>query len=106
AIPLDSPQFGQLDFAQEALRNFSYNWAKVHLFSDNDTLVMQLNLDGKPASPLPFTYDSATGGLRRIQIETGQGISQPILLDVNFRFPLNTFLDYDKNFKDLLQRVR
>jgi hypothetical protein len=106
AIPLDSPQFGQLDFAQEALRNFSYNWAKVHLFSDNDTLVMQLSLDGKPASPLPFTYDSATGGLRRIHVETGQGISQPILLDVNFRFPLNTFLDYDKNFKDLLQRVR
>ncbi len=38
AIPLDSPQFGQLDFAQEALRNFSYNWAKVHLFSENDSL--------------------------------------------------------------------
>lgn len=106
AIPLDSPQFGQLDFAQEALRNFRYNWAKVHLFSDNDTLVMQLNLDGKPASPLPFTYDSATGGLRRIHVEGAQGISQPIVLDVNFRFPLNTILDYDKSLKDLLQRAR
>jgi hypothetical protein len=106
AIPLDSPQFGQLDFAQEALRNFSYNWAKIHLFSDHDTLVMQLNLDGKPASPLPFTYDSATGGLRRIQIANGQGISQPILLDVNFRFPLNTFLDYDKGLRNLMQRAR
>ncbi|MBU4264032.1 MAG: YdbH domain-containing protein [Proteobacteria bacterium] len=106
AIPLDSPQFGQLDFAQEALRNFSYNWAKVHLFSENDTLVMQLNLDGKPASPLPFAYDSATGGLQRTHVQGAQGISQPILLDVNFRFPLNTFLDYDKNLKDLLQRAR
>ena len=106
AIPLDSPQFSQLDFAQEALRNFRYNWAKVHLFSDNDTLVMQLNLDGKPASPLPFAHDPATGGLRRIQPESGLGISQPILLDVNFRFPLNTFLDYDKNIKNLLQRAR
>lgn len=106
AIPLDSPQFGQLDFAQEALRNFSYNWAKIHLFSDHDTLVMQLNLDGKPASPLPFTYDSASGGLRRIQTANGQGIFQPILLDVNFRFPLNTFLDYDKGLKNFLQRAR
>ena len=106
AIPLDSPQFSQLDFAQEALRNFRYNWAKVHLFSENDTLVMQLNLDGKPASPLPFTHDAATGGLRRIETASGQGIFQPILLDVNFRFPLNTFLDYDKSFKNLLQRVR
>ncbi|RJX34600.1 MAG: hypothetical protein C4531_03660 [Desulfurivibrio sp.] len=106
AIPLDSPQFGQLDFAQEALRNFSYNWAKIHLFSEQDTLVMQLNLDGKPASPLPFSYDAATGGLRRLRVQGAQGISQPILLDVNFRFPLNTFLDYDKNLKELLQRAR
>ncbi|MFZ5770420.1 MAG: intermembrane phospholipid transport protein YdbH family protein [Thermodesulfobacteriota bacterium] len=106
AIPLDSPQFGQLDFAQEALRNFRYNWAKIHLFSEQDTLVMQLNLDGKPASPLPFSYDAATGGLRRLRVQGAQGISQPILLDVNFRFPLNTFLDYDKNLKELLQRAR
>jgi len=106
AIPLGSPQFGQLDFAQEALRNFRYNWAKVHLFSEQDTLVLQLNLDGKPDSPLPFTYDAATGGLQRTHVEGAQGISQPILLDVNFRFPLDTFLDYDKNFKNLLQRAR
>ncbi len=106
AIPLTNPQFGQLDFAQEALRNFSYNWAKLHLFSENETLVMQLNLDGKPASPVPFSYDSRTGGFRRLAGKDGRtaGISHPIVLDVNFRFPLNTFLGYDKSIKEFFRQ--
>lgn len=106
AIPLTNPQFGQLAFAQEALRNFSYNWAKLHLFSEDETLVMQLNLDGKPASPLPFSYDSKSGAFQRLSDKDGRtaGISHPIVLDVNFRFPLNTFLEYDKSIKDFLHR--
>ncbi len=105
AIPLNTPQFAQLDFAQEALRDFNYKWAKLHLITEDESLVLQLQLDGKPAQPLPFSYNSATGNLRRQKDQQG-GISQPIRLDVNFRFPLNTFLEYDKSIKDMLQSIQ
>ncbi len=106
AIPINTPQFSQLDFAQEALRNFSYSWAKVHIANEDDMLVLQLQLDGKPAKPLPFSYDTRTGAFRRLQDKNVRGMSQPIRLDVNFRFPLNTLMDYDRNIKDLLEQIR
>lgn len=105
AIPLNTPQFAQLDFAQEALRDFNYNWAKLHLITEDDTLVFQLQLDGKPAQPLPFSYNTATGNFQRRKDQKG-GIAQPIRLDVNFRFPLNTFLEYDKSIKKMLQSIQ
>lgn len=107
AMPAATAQYSQLDFTREALRHFSYNWAKLHLVSENDTLLMQLNLDGKPAAPLPFAYDSASGVFRRLRADeaTSGGISHPLLLDVNFRFPLNTFFEYDKSIQEFLRRT-
>lgn len=107
AIPANSPQFAQLDFAQSALRNFDYSWAKINLITEDDILVMQLKLDGKPAAPLPFSYDSQTGSFKRITPQNDkQGISHPIRLDANFRFPLDTFVDYNKSIKNLLQSIQ
>ncbi|MFZ5766101.1 MAG: intermembrane phospholipid transport protein YdbH family protein [Thermodesulfobacteriota bacterium] len=106
-MPAATVQYSQLDFTREALRHFSYNWAKLHLVSENDALLMQLKLDGKPAAPLPFAYDSANGSFRRLPADeaTSVGISHPLLLDVNFRFPLNTFLEYDKSIQEFLRRT-
>lgn len=106
AIPHDAPQFAQLDFAQEALRNFKYDWAKLNMITEQDDLVIQLKLDGKPDRFLPFAYDEKTGFFKRSTDRQRQGISNPIRLDVNFRFPLNTFLDYNTNIKDMLQSIQ
>ncbi|MCK5602503.1 YdbH domain-containing protein [Candidatus Pacearchaeota archaeon] len=106
AIPHDTPQFAQLDFVQEALRNFRYDWAKLHMITEQDDLVIQLKLDGKPDRLLPFVYDKKTNFFKRTTDRQRQGISRPIRLDVNFRFPLNTFLDYDKNIKDMLKEIQ
>ncbi|MEA3546341.1 MAG: YdbH domain-containing protein [Thermodesulfobacteriota bacterium] len=103
AIPFDTPQFAQLDFTQEALRNFKYDWAKLHLISKDDILILQLKLDGKPAKPLPFSYDVKTGRFHRLVDSSKQGIFQPIRLDVNFRLPLNDLLEYNDKIKDLFQ---
>ncbi|MBC8316821.1 MAG: YdbH domain-containing protein [Desulfobulbaceae bacterium] len=106
AIPPNTPQFAQLDFAQAALRNFEYSWAKIHLITEDDILLMQLKLDGKPAAPLPFSYDSKTGSFTRIKPQNDrQGISHPIRLDANFRFPLDTLIDYDKSIKNMLKSI-
>ena len=106
AIPFDTPQFAQLDFTQDALRNFKYDWAKLHLISKDDILVLQLKLDGKPAKPLPFRYDVKTGRFHRLVDSSKQGIFQPIRLDVNFRLPLNEFLDYNDKIKELFQSAQ
>jgi len=103
AIPFGTPQFAQLDFTQEALRNFKYDWAKLHLISKDDILVLQLKLDGKPAKPLPFSYDVKTGRFHRLIDSSKQGIFQPIRLDVNFRLPLNELLNYNDKIKELFQ---
>jgi hypothetical protein len=94
-----------VDFAAEALKNFSYNWVKLLFNSEGEELYVQMQMDGKPVQSLPFRYDSTTGLLQRI--ENGeQGINQPIRLDVNFRLPLNRFLGYSGRIQDIMNKIR
>ena len=104
-IPKNTPQFAQVDFAAEALRNFKYNWVKLILNSEGEDLVMQMQMDGKPLQSLPFNYDSQTGLLQRIE-DSSKGIDQPIRLDVNFRFPLNRFLGYSDKLKGIMEKIK
>jgi hypothetical protein len=103
-IPRNTPQFAQVDFAAEALKNFQYNWVRLLLNSEGEDLVMQMHMDGKPLQSLPFSYDSQTGLLQRIEDNT-QGINQPIRLDVNFRLPLNRFIGYSGKIQDILKKI-
>jgi len=104
-IPKNTPQFAQVDFAAEALKNFQYNWVKLLLNSEGEDLVMQMQMDGKPVQSLPFAYDSQTGILQRVD-GTKQGINQPIRIDVNFRLPLNRFLGYSGKFQDIMKKIK
>ncbi|MBW2485757.1 MAG: YdbH domain-containing protein, partial [Deltaproteobacteria bacterium] len=104
-IPKNTPQFVQVDFAAEALKNFSYNWVKLLFNSEGEELYVQMQMDGKPMQSLPFRYDSTTGLLQRIE-NGGQGIKQPIRLDVNFRLPLNRFLGYSGRIQDIMNKIR
>jgi hypothetical protein len=103
-IPKNSPQFSQIDFAAEALKNFKYNWVKLFLNTTGDDLVMQLQMDGSPMHPLPFTYNE-NGTFTRIEAG-GEGIIHPIRLDVNFRFPLNRFLGYSGKIFDIMDKIQ
>ncbi len=105
-IPKNTPQFAQIDFAMEALKNFSYKWVKLHTVTEDDNLVVKMQLDGMPDRTLPFRYDSRIGAFTRIDLKTEQGILQPIRLDVNFRLPLNTLLDYSKGIGQLIDKMK
>ncbi len=104
-IPKNTPQFAQVDFAAEALKNFQYNWVRLLLNTEGEDLVMQMQMDGKPLQSLPFIYDNQTGILQRAD-GTKQGINQPIRLDVNFRLPLNRFLGYSGKIQDILKKIK
>jgi hypothetical protein len=104
-IPKNTPRFAQVDFAAEALKNFKYNWVKLLLNSAGEDLVMQMHMDGKPMRSLPFTYDTQTGIMQRVDDIT-KGIDQPIRLDVNFRLPLNRLLGYSGKIQDILEKIK
>jgi hypothetical protein len=104
-IPKGTPQFAQVDFAAEALKNFQYNWVRLLLNTEGEDLIMQMQMDGKPVQSLPFTYDTQTGLLQRAD-ESKPGINQPIRLDVNFRLPLNRFLGYSGKIQDIMKKIK
>ena len=76
---------GFLNYTLQALEDFTYNWTKLSFNSEGDDLLLTLELDGKPSTALPFTFDEK-GML--VESEKGQGLQYPIRLDVNFRVPL------------------
>jgi hypothetical protein len=104
-IPRNNPQFAQVDFASEALKNFQYNWIRLLLNTEGEDLIMQMQMDGKPVQSLPFTYDSKTGLMQRVA-DSSKGIDQPIRLDVNFRLPLNRFLGYSGKIQDIIKKMQ
>jgi len=84
-VPPGTPQYGQLDLAAEALKDFAYEWAKIRLNTQQDELVVSLELDGKPEKPLPFTFNRDIGGFARVTGNSPGSVFQGIRLDVNFR---------------------
>ena len=105
-MPQNSPQFAQLDFAGAALRDFNYNWVKLSLVSEGEDVMLRMNLDGRPAKPLPFHYDQKSGTFERLKISSEKGIDQPIVLDVNFRIPFNELLGYGKSIKQVIDLMQ
>ena len=90
-MPKGTPQYVQLDIASEALKDYTYNWAKVNLESQRDILKVSLKLDGKPNQLLPFSYDQQKGQFMRTQ-GRGQAEFKGIDIDLNFQSPLNQIL--------------
>ncbi len=93
-VPPDSPQYAQLDLAAEALKDFNYDWARISLDTKGQELLVSLQLDGKPAKPLPFTFNRDIGGFARVTSASAGSTFQGIRLDANFRLPLDQLLRY------------
>jgi len=105
-IPEDVPQFSPIHFAGAALKNFQYNWAKLLVSSEEENLLLKLQVDGKPAEKLPYRFDTGQNIFVRLGQEESGGIDQPIKLDVNFNVPLNELLRYNKELQSIMQNTR
>ena len=101
-IAPNTPQYIQMELAREALKDYDVSWAKLNINSEGEDLLLKLQLDGKPANPLPFVYQKNLGGFTKIEAGGKGSIFQGIRLDVNFRLPLNQMLQY----KDLIRKIQ
>ena len=84
------------DMTQDALRNFEYSWARVQMGTDGDSLKLQLQLNGKPAAPLYYTY----GGNGIVKSDVPH-VFQGIRLDVNLNLPLDVLFELMDDFNIL-----
>jgi len=94
-------QAAYLDYSLNALENFSYNWTKLTFNTEQEHLLLSLQLDGKPAEPLPYGYKEG----QIVKTETGSGLQHPIRLDVNFRLPLNDLFRYGNNIQSIMENM-
>ena len=101
-IPQDTPQYVQMELARKALEDYDYEWAKLNLTTEGDDLLLNLQLDGKPAKSLPFVYRKDMGGFAKVEAGVQGSTFQGIRLDVNFRLPLNKIMQY----KELIQMIQ
>ena len=90
-----------LDYSMKALENFSYNWTKLSFNSQKDDLLITMQLDGKPADPLPFGYKNG----QIVPSNQGPGLQHPIRLDVNFRLPMQDLFQYGKNIQSIMENM-
>ncbi len=97
-VPPGTPQHTQLDIATEALKDYNYQWARLSVESNDDILLLKLQMEGKPNRLLPFAYDQQLGQFQRIAGE-GQADFKGIGIDLNIRSPLNEIIHYKELLK-------
>ncbi len=103
SLPDNTQQFAQLELTKEAVKDYDYQWVKLHLKSSEDKLFFELQLDGKPSKPLPFVYDKELGGFVKVKSDQQGSNFQGIRLNVNFSLPLNEILKYTKQTGSFLK---
>ena len=84
------------------MEDYDYSWAKLNITTEGEDVLLKMQLDGKPANPLPFVYRKDIGSFAKIEAGVEGSRFQGIRLDVNFRLPLNKIMQY----KDLIQMIQ
>ncbi len=92
---------GYLDYSLQALENFSYDWTKLSFSNREDDLLLAMEIDGKPVSPLPFQYKQG----QITPSNKGPGMQHPVHLDVNFRLPLKDMFRYGHNIQSIMENM-
>ena len=100
-IPMDSPQFAQLDLAHEALKDFNYKWTTLKLNTHEDVLFVNMEIDGEPAGILPFEYSKELGGFARVDTSSPGSHFQGIKLDINLQLPFNEVMKSGNKLKSI-----
>lgn len=91
-----------LDYSLQAMQNFSYNWTKLTFNSSNGTLLIRMQIDGKPAAPLPYGYK----GGRLVAQKEGPGLQRQIRLDINFHLPFEQMFKYGRSLQKIMENIR
>ncbi|WP_147819031.1 intermembrane phospholipid transport protein YdbH family protein [Salidesulfovibrio onnuriiensis] len=99
SIPKGTPQRGQLELAQAAVKDFEYKWVRIKADTVGKDLLLRLSLDGRPKSTLPFVYRKEIGGFIHIEGDMKGSNFQGLRLDVNFSLPLDRILLYKELIK-------
>jgi hypothetical protein len=102
-IPMDNPQFAQLDLAREALKDFDYQWAKLIFTTFDNTLDLKMEIDGKPSKVLPFEYKREFNGFRRVDASSPGSLFEGITLDVNLKLPFNEVMEFGNRIQSFLK---
>ncbi len=92
---------GYLDYSLQALENFSYNWTRLTFSNRGNDLLLAMEIDGKPATPLPFTFQQG----QMIPSKEGSGMEYPVRLDVNFLLPLKDMLQYGQSIQSIMENM-
>ena len=92
---------GYLEYSMEAMEDFSYNWTKLSFNSVGEELLLTMQLDGKPRSPLPYRFKDG----KIITTPEGDGMQYPIRLDVNFRLPLDDLFRVGQNIQTIRENM-
>ena len=100
-IPVNTPQFGQMDLAREALKNYTYKWARVGFNTRGEDLMVKLEFDGSPENILPFEYKKNMGGFVRVDAASPGSRFQGIKLDVNLNLPFNRVMKLGNRLNNL-----
>jgi hypothetical protein len=101
-IPPGTPQHAQMELARKALEDYDYTWARLNINTEGEDLLLNMQLDGKPAQSLPFVYSKDMGGFAKVEAGVQGSNFQGIRLDINFRLPLNKIMQY----KELIQLIQ
>jgi len=101
-IPMNTPQFIQIDLAREALKNYEYDWAKLGFNTQNQELIVKMQFNGKPENKLPFVYKKNLGRFVRVGAQSPGSNFQGINIDVNLRIPFNKVLKFGNQINNLL----
>ena len=102
-LPMDSPQFAQLDLAKEALKDFNYKWARLVFNTKGDTLEVKMQINGRPSNVLPFEYKKQFGRFVRVDSSSRGSRFQGIRLDVNLKLPFNDVLKFGNKIQSILK---
>jgi hypothetical protein len=96
-----SDRAASLDYSLDALKNFSYNWARLHFNTTGNDLLIAMQIDGKPATPLPYAYRAG----QIVKDAKGAGMQHPIQLDVNFHLPSMEIFRFGKNIQTIRENM-
>lgn len=77
----------QTSLALDALTDFTYKWIRIAMNSEDDDLLLKFEMDGRPSNKLNYS-------VRDGEIVKSRNASQfqGIVLDTNFRIPLNEII--------------
>lgn len=102
-FPKGTAESSYLEMAQEALKDFQYNWATLKMNTIGDTLTVNMELDGKPARILPFEFRRDTNAFVRVDAKSPGARFQGIKLDLNLKLPFNQMAKFGNKIKRLME---